>query len=32
MAKGRRLLGRALSEGLKNIRLSVQLHKIFGLR
>jgi len=32
LAKGRRLLGRALRQGLTNIRLSVQLHKIFGLR
>ena len=32
MAKGRRLLGRALRQGLTNIRVTVQLHKIFGLR
>jgi len=31
-AKGRRLLDRALKQGLKNIRLSVQLHTIFNMR
>jgi len=32
LAKGRRLLSRASRQGLLNIRLSVQLHKVFGLR
>jgi organic radical activating enzyme len=31
MAKGRRLLERAARAGLGNIRLTVQLHKIYGL-
>jgi 7-carboxy-7-deazaguanine synthase len=31
MAKGRRLLDRALRAGLGNIRVTVQLHKIYGL-
>jgi len=32
MALGVRLLSQAIKAGLKNIRLSAQLHKIFGLR
>lgn len=32
MVLGMKLLGQALKAGLKNIRLSVQLHKIYGLR
>jgi len=31
-AKGRRLLGKAVRGGLKNVRFSLQLHKILGLR
>lgn len=32
MVRAKRLLEKALSEGLKNIRLGIQLHRIFGLR
>jgi len=31
-AKGRRLLGKAVRGGLKNVRFSLQLHKVLGLR